>query len=58
MIDEKSAEPLKKVVGKKKTNDVWNELYRLNKFATNLGLFRSADDGYPIRKIVGKPRAR
>ena len=58
MIYEKSAEPLKKVVGKKKPDDVWNELYRLNTFAANLGLLRSANDGYPIRRIVGKPRAR
>jgi hypothetical protein len=58
MIYQKSAEPLKKVVGKKKPDDVWNELYRLNTFAANLGLLRSANDGYPIRKVVGKPRTR
>ena len=58
MIDEKSAEPLKKVVGEKKPSDVWSELYRLNTFAANLGLLRAANDGYPIRKVVGKPRAR
>jgi hypothetical protein len=57
MIDEKSAESVKKVVGKKKPDDVWNELYRLNTFAANLGLFRSANDGYPPKKVVGKPSA-
>ena len=58
MIDKKSAEPLKKVVGKKKPSDVWDELYRLNTFAANLGLLHAANDGYLIRKVVGKPRAR
>jgi len=58
MPDRESAEHLKKVVGKKKRGDVWNEIYQLNIFAANLGLFRAANDGYPIRKIVGKPRAR
>jgi hypothetical protein len=58
MTDLKSGELLKKVVGKKKPSDVWNELYRLNAFAANLGLLRSPNDGYPIRKVVGKPRAR
>ncbi|MEY2495863.1 MAG: hypothetical protein QOJ45_2355 [Verrucomicrobiota bacterium] len=53
-----SVERLKKVVGKKKKGDVWNELYRLNTFAANLGLLRAADDGYPVRKTVGKPRPR
>ena len=58
MTDHKSGELLKKVVGKKKPGNVWDELYRLNTFAANLGLLHSANDGHPIRKIVGKPRAR
>jgi hypothetical protein len=57
MIDRKDKH-LKRVVGKKKPGDIWNELYRLNTFAANLGLLRPANDGYPIRKVVGKPRAR
>lgn len=57
MINEDSAEPLKKVVGEKKPIDVWDELYRLNTFTENLGLFRVSNDGYPLRKVVGKPRA-
>jgi hypothetical protein len=57
MSDEKFAQSPKKVVGKKKPSDVWSDLYRLNTFAANLGLFRAENDGYPIRKIVGKPRA-
>ena len=55
---QKSTELLKKVVGRKKPGDMWDELYRLNAFAANLGLLREANDGYPIRKVVGKPRAR
>jgi hypothetical protein len=41
MTKDESAEPLKKVVGKKKPSDVWSELYRLNTFAANLGLHRA-----------------
>ena len=58
MTDEKSAEPLKKVVGKKKSIDVWSELYRLNNFAANLGLHGAANDGYPPKKTVGKLPSR
>lgn len=53
---ESSPALLKKVVGKKKPIDVWSELYRLNTFAANLDLRRAANDGYPVRKTVGKPR--
>jgi hypothetical protein len=56
MIEEESAELLKKVVGEKKPEDVWNQLYRLNIFAANLGLLRAPNDEYPVRKVVGKPR--
>jgi hypothetical protein len=58
MVDKRSGEPLKKVVGKKKPQSVWLELYRLNTFADNLGLRHAADDGYPVRRIVGKPRSQ
>jgi hypothetical protein len=58
MTDEESAKPLKKVVGAKKPSDVWSELYRLNTFASNLGLLRAANDAYPPKKVVGKPRTR
>ena len=54
--DKGSTELVKKVVGKKKLESVWAELYRLNTFAANLGLRRAADDGYPVRRTVGKPR--
>ena len=57
MVDKRSGEPLKKVVGKKKPQSVWLELYRLNTFADNLGL-SPADDGYQPRKVVGKVRTR
>jgi hypothetical protein len=56
MSDEEPTEILKKVVGEKKPIDVWSELYRLNIFAANLGLLRAPSDGYPVRKVVGKPR--
>lgn len=57
-MDHQRGELLKKVVGKKKPRDIWDQLYQLNIFAANLGLFRAANDGYPVRKVVGKPRAR
>lgn len=59
-MDHERDELLKKVVGreKTKTRDIWDKLYQLNVFAANLGLLRAANDGYPIRKVVGKPRAR
>jgi hypothetical protein len=56
MRDWRSEELIKKCVGKKRVADVWERLYRLNRFAAKLGLLRSADDGYPVRKVVGKPR--
>jgi hypothetical protein len=58
MPDASSVHLFKKIVGKKKSTDVWDELYRLNSFAVNLGLQHAANDGYPVRKIVGKPRPR
>jgi hypothetical protein len=56
MPDKQTTERLKKVVGSKKPESVWAELYRLNRLATTLGL--QVDDGYPPKKIVGKRRAR
>jgi len=58
MPDKQSTDLPRKVVGKKKHESVWAELYRLNTFAENLGLQRAANDGYPVRRIVGKPRSR
>ncbi len=58
MPDKQSTDLPRKVVGKKKLESVWAELYRLNTFADNLGLQRAADDSYPPRKVVGKPRSR
>jgi hypothetical protein len=57
-MDHQRGELLKKVVGRKKRGDIWDQLYQLNLFAANLGLLRAANDGYPVRKVVGKPRAR
>jgi hypothetical protein len=56
MPDDEPAERLKKIVGQEKTETVWTRLYRLNQFATNLGLHM--DDGYPPKKVVGKRRTR
>ena len=56
MTNQSSTGHLKKVVGKKKPGDVWNELYQLNAFAAKLGLL-PANDGYAPKKVVGKPRA-
>ncbi len=50
-------EAIKKIVGKKKRLDIWNELYRLNRFMAKFPRPRSADNGHAIRKVVGKPRA-
>jgi hypothetical protein len=55
---EQPTEFLKKIVGEQKSESVWAQLYRLNLFAANLGLQRAADDNYPVRKVVGKPRPR
>ena len=58
MPEQESANHPKKVVGKKRRDDVWNELYQLNIFAANLGLLRAADDGYPPKKVVGRRSER
>jgi hypothetical protein len=55
-MDDDDSQKIKKVVGKEQTADVWDRLYRLNKFASNLGLMRAARDGHSVRKVVGKPR--
>jgi hypothetical protein len=49
-------EAIKKVVGKKKRCDVWDELYRLNRFVAKIMPSRPDDNGHAVRKIVGKPR--
>jgi len=51
-------EAIKKVVGKKKRCDVWDELYRLSRFVAKFPRSRSADDGEVIKKVVGKPRGQ
>ena len=50
-------EAIKKIVGEKKCLDIWNKLYRLNRFMAKFPRPRSADNGHAIRKVVGKPRA-
>jgi hypothetical protein len=50
------SEVIKKSVGKKKREDVWDELYRLNKFVAKFPRSHVAKDGNSVRKIVGKPR--
>ena len=58
MSDVNDSEILKKVVGKRKAGDVWDRLYQLNAFAQKLKERLPTNDGYPIRKVVGKPRSR
>ena len=51
-------EIIKKVVGRKRHVDVWDELYRLNSFVAKFPRSRFAADGHAIRKVVGKARSR
>ena len=48
-------ELIKKQVGRTR-GDVWDRLYHLNRFMAKLPRPQRADDGYPVRKVVGKPR--
>lgn len=57
MDEQRTAELIKKVVGKKGPADIWDRLYQLNTFASKLTQSSSSgDDAYPVRKVVGKPR--
>ena len=57
MKDSEGGETFKKVVGRKRKRDVWDELYHLNRFVAKIALSPSDDHGHVIRKVVGKPRA-
>ena len=46
---------IKKQVGHTR-GDVWDRLYRLNRFVAKFPRPRSVDNGYTVRKIVGKAR--
>ena len=46
---------VKKQVGQTR-GDVWDRLYRLNRFVAKFPRTRSVDNGYTVRKIVGKAR--
>jgi hypothetical protein len=48
-------EPIKKEVGRIR-GDVWDRLYRLNRFMAKFPRPPAVDDGHAVRKIVGKPR--
>jgi hypothetical protein len=48
-------ELIKKQVGRTR-GDVWDRLYRLNRFMAKFPRARRADDGYAVRKVVGKAR--
>ena len=48
-------ELIKKQVGRTR-DDVWDRLYHLNRFMAKLPRPQRPDDGYPVRKVVGKPR--
>jgi len=49
----KTGELFKKIVGRKKNEDVWDELYRLNRFVEKLPRPRSSSDGEIVKKVVG-----
>ena len=46
---------IKKQVGRTR-GDVWDRLYRLNRFMARFPRPQPADDGHTVRKIVGKAR--
>ena len=48
-------ELIKKQVGRARS-DVWDRLYRLNRFMAKLPRAQRADDGHAVRKVVGKAR--
>jgi hypothetical protein len=48
-------ELIKKQVGRIR-GDVWDRLYRLNRFVEKLPRPQRLNDEYPVRKVVGKPR--
>jgi hypothetical protein len=47
---------IKKQVGHPR-GDIWDRLYRLNRFMAKFPRPRRADDGHTIRKAVGKARS-
>jgi hypothetical protein len=48
-------ELIKKQVGHTR-GDVWDRLYRLNRFMAKFPRPRRDDDGHTVRKVVGKAR--
>jgi hypothetical protein len=54
-MDTQRENVIKKQVGHMR-GDVWDRLYRLNRFMAKLPRPRPADDGHTVRKIVGKAR--
>jgi hypothetical protein len=48
-------ELIRKQVGRTR-GDVWDRLYRLNRFMAKFPRSQRADDGHAVRKIVGKAR--
>jgi hypothetical protein len=53
-----STKKIKKTVGARQRADVWDRLYQLNRFAATLKQSGPTDDGYPVRKTVGRARPR
>ena len=54
-MDPQCEKLIKKQVGQL-GGDVWDRLYRLNRFMAKFPRRRPADDGHTVRKIVGKAR--
>jgi hypothetical protein len=55
-MDTQCENVIKKQVGHLR-GDVWDRLYRLNRFMAKFPRPRPADDGHTVRKIVGKAHA-
>jgi hypothetical protein len=54
MKSPRQQEPIKRTVGKKREEDVWDKLYRLNQFMATLPNESPEEHGHSIRKVVGK----
>ena len=54
-MDTQRENVIKKQVGHLR-GDVWDRLYRLNRFMAKFPRPRPADDGHTVPKIVGKAR--
>jgi hypothetical protein len=54
-MDTQCENVIKKQVGQRR-GDIWDRLYRLNRFMAKFRRPQLAHDGHTVRKIVGKAR--